>query len=330
MSARLLRWCSALALVLALGGTRALGSGSFVSEHPLPALDQPRGGRAIFEVVPGTAYGLVKRGGPEGGWCKLLPPDGGTPGWVRCEDGVEGHDAWEGRRASTAGRCATSCGNRALLPSPPALSEVDREVLSVCPARPEAAVSREDARRFFAEHLEDPRLQRALSMAGRPGDREAAAGWLTDLWIGTGPRNAFTHVFCGDDWTRPSIGGLHWLPRYAQLEAQGRICYAGPVRRGGPERNGAYRIRFKGLSPWSCARKRDGGFTAEHDPLAMVALGTRAFVRCCARGGGRKEGGVYAAADLGGSAYRIWCGSRNGTYGIASFYPTEERVTCRD
>jgi hypothetical protein len=31
---------------------------------------------------------------------------------------------------------------------------------------------------------------------------------------------------------------------------------------------------------------------------------------------------------LGGVPYRIWCGSRNGSYGIATLYPTDEKPTC--
>ena len=64
--------------------------------------------------------------------------------------------------------------------------------------------------------------------------------------------------------------------------------------------------------------------------MSLVAIGTRAFARCCVRGGAKKEGGVYSAPDLGGTSWRIWCGTRNGTYGIATLYPTDESPTCGD
>ncbi len=59
------------------------------------------------------------------------------------------------------------------------------------------------------------------------------------------------------------------------------------------------------------------------------ADGTRAFVRCCPREG-RNAVGVYAADDLGGQRFKIACGTRNGTYGIATFYPVDERPTCAE
>jgi hypothetical protein len=203
---------------------------------------------------------------------------------------------------------------------------VEREALALCPARPDAAVAEGELRRFIDAHYEDARLQRALSVAGRPGARGPNVEWLTSLWTGVGPRNAFTHVFCGDEWTRQKLGGLHWLPRYAQLEAEGRVCYRGPVKGGSPRVGGQYLIRFGGVAPWSCAEKAVGGFTADTDPLSLLAVGTRAFARCCSRAGA--EGGVYAAPDLGPQRWQVWCGTRDGTFGIDSLYPTDARATC--
>lgn len=231
--------------------------------------------------------------------------------------------------AGTASGCATTCTRR-LFAQPPALSAADREILALCPARPDASVSAGDAQRFFSAHYADPRLQRALSAAGRPGSREANVQWLTSLWVGTGPRNAFTHVFCGDDWSREHIGGLHFLPRYAQLESEGKLCFDGPVKGGAPVQGGNYLVRFRGVAPWSCATKPVGGFPKTMDPVALVAIGTRAFTRCCERAGGSREGGVYSAPDLGGGRWQVFCGTRNGTYGIATLYPTDARPTCGD
>ncbi|MBF5041261.1 hypothetical protein FGE12_02605 [Aggregicoccus sp. 17bor-14] len=339
-------------LALAQGSTyRASAAGTAVTE--------PGSKREAFAVAPGHTYPLLKRGGPGGAWCKLQGP-GGSAGWVLCASAATSAapPADEARsspsaasspqqappaRAPTAGAppsasapravttvgnahgCATSC-SRHLFSQPPALSAADREILGLCPARPDASVSAEDARRFFAAHYDDPRLQRALSAAGRPGNREANVQWLTSLWVGTGPRNAFTHVFCGDDWGREQIGGLHYLPRYAQLESEGKLCFDGPVRGGAPVQRGSYLIRFHAVAPWSCATKPVGGFPQQSDPVQVVAIGTRAFVRCCDRSG--REGGVYSAPDLGGGAWQVFCGTRNGTYGIATLYPTDARATC--
>ncbi|MCY1045784.1 hypothetical protein OV208_31010 [Corallococcus sp. bb12-1] len=228
--------------------------------------------------------------------------------------------------------CETTCENAPLFAKAPAPSALDREVLDLCPARPDASVSAGDVQRFFAKHYDDARVQRALSAAGRPGtgSRQANLEWLTSLWVSTGPRNAFTHVFCGDDWERGPIGGLHFLPRYAQLEAEGRLCYQGPGKGEEAVRGEQYLIRFRGNAPWSCGVKRLGGFSTTQDAVSIAAIGTRAFAHCCARGGAKKEGGVYSAPDIGGGNWRIWCGTRNGTYGIATLHPTDDAATCAE
>jgi hypothetical protein len=72
------------------------------------------------------------------------------------------------------------------------------------------------------------------------------------------------------------------------------------------------------------AERAVGGFTADHDPLNLVALA--AFVRCCPRDG-RNSVGVYGAPDLGPRRFKIACGTRNGTDSIATFYPVDEPAT---
>ncbi|MBJ6764261.1 EndoU domain-containing protein [Myxococcaceae bacterium JPH2] len=354
---------SACVSVLVLLALPAWASGAFVSEVPEDAVEQPESKTVVFTVEPGVSYPLIKKGGPNRAWCKLKGPT--AEGWVRC-DGAPTPDVTpsvgakalvaadhansamqgSGQRSPAAEEkrqepsappswkgatgCATTCEHAPLFTAPPTLSPLDREVLDMCPARPDVSVSAGDVQRFFARHHDDARIQRALSAAGRAGSKQADIEWLTSLWVSTGPRNAFTHVFCGDDWERGPIGGLHFLPRYAQLEAEGKLCYGGPARGGNALQGGQYRITFRGVAPWSCGEKRMGGFQRTQDAVSIAAIGTRAFVRCCARGGAKKEGGVYSAPDLGGSAWRIWCGTRNGTYGIASLYPTDEAPTCSE
>ncbi|TSC31641.1 EndoU domain-containing protein [Corallococcus sp. Z5C101001] len=385
-------------LALSMPPTVLAGSGVFVSDEPVDAVEQPESSKVVFAVEPGVSYPLVKKGGPARAWCKLQGPK--AEGWVLCDGtpteavqkapgtdalvsadhantrqqqaargggvalsavvkqlgsgagaGIAGTEQEAGSPSSEssvevrapAGRvaaaapgdaeaCASTCDNAPLFAKAPALSALDREVLDLCPARPDASVSAGDVQRFFARHYDDARVQRALSAAGRPGtgSRQANLEWLTSLWVSTGPRNAFTHVFCGDDWQRGPIGGLHFLPRYAQLEAEGKVCYQGPGKGEQAIQGAQYAIRFKGLSPWSCGVKRLGGFSTSQDAISIAAIGTRAFARCCARGGAKKEGGVYSAPDIGGGNWRIWCGTRNGTYGIATLHPTDEAATCAE
>lgn len=324
-----MRTCTLACCLLGLatsGRARADGQ-TYTAPADAQAVDQPNGHTVSFEVKAGVSYGLLKRGGPEGAWCKLASPTSAPPGWVRCEGAAEAGPVNPQPRKGGS-HCLTQCSSPPLFKEPPPLTALDKEVLAICPARPDASASLEDVRRFIGAHISDERLERALSAAGRPGDRAANVEWLATLWVGTGPRNAFTHVFCGDDWARDAIGGLHFLPRYAALEAEGKLCFGGPVKGKDVLHGGQYTFRFTAVSPWSCAVKRVGGFTAEHDAVQVLAIGTRAFARCCNRTQGQKDGGVYSAPDLGGVPYRIWCGTRNGSYGIATLYPTDETPTC--
>ena len=90
-----------------------------------------------------------------------------------------------------------------------------------------------------------------------------------------------------------------------------------------------YLIRFHALAPWSCGVKRVGGFTHSQDPVELLAWGTRAFVRCCGRRGEKNDGGIYQPPGA-APTFQILCGSRNGSYGIATFYPSSAPATCRD
>jgi hypothetical protein len=356
---------SASALVLAgsVFADRALAKGesigAFTPAHDADLLDQPTGKQKVGHLSAHQSYPLIKTGGPGGVWCKVDAGNNAV-GWILCSEGEHadarpnvppsapgttpttprapqpgeqlpsGADATGPAPSASEGHatgCSKTCSHAPLFDKPISLTDLDKEILAVCPANPEASVSEGDVRRFMAKHYDDKRIQQALSMAGRSGNKESNLDWLTGLWVGQGPRNAFTHVFCGDDWSKGKLGGLHFLPRYAQLESEHKICYSGPVK-GNAVQGDQYLIRYNGVAPWSCGEKAVGGFPVEHDAVAVVATATRAFVRCCDRSGGKQQSGVYKANDLGGPAWQIWCGTRNGSYGIASIYPTDEAPTC--
>jgi hypothetical protein len=340
----------ALLSILFLPLSALAGSSAFVSSTRVQAVEQPESKKVVFTVEPDVSYPLLKKGGPDRKWCKLKGPGG--EGWVLCDGAEETAVSAPPSAvelvaadkpvtteavpavAKVASGCATTCSNPPLFSKPPQLTAVDKEILALCPARPDVSVSAGDVQRFFSNHYEDARIQRALAAAGRTrqgaGSKQANIEWLASLWVSTGPRNAFTHVFCGDDWLRGPIGGLHYMARYAQLEAEGKLCYDGPARGGSPLKGDNYLITFRGVAPWSCGVKKIGGFSKSQDAVSVAAIGTRAFVRCCARDGAKKEGGVYSAPDLGGTSWKIFCGTRNGTYGIATLYPTDERPTCSE
>ena len=166
--------------------------------------------------------------------------------------------------------------------------------------------------------------------------RAERAAWLAGIWSGPAQRNAFTHVLCGDDLDRDKLGGLHLEARYAQLEREGKLCYGGPARGAAPCSGGQCTITFRGVQGFSCAVKDVGGFAQGLDALDLLIAGTRAYQACCMGGapaavdqaGRLREGGKFAGPR--GLTFQIWCGERNGSPGIATFYPTDAAPTCGD
>ncbi len=63
-----------LPLLLLLALPALAGSGAFVSEVAVDAVDQPESTQVVFRVEPNTSYPLLKKGGPDRAWCKLKGP----------------------------------------------------------------------------------------------------------------------------------------------------------------------------------------------------------------------------------------------------------------
>lgn len=232
--------------------------------------------------------------------------------------------------------CAATCEAKPLFGSPKAPDAVDAEVLKLCPARAGERVEPDAIRDFFARHLDDQRLAQAVaSVAPFAKSKAERAAWLAGIWSGPAPRNAFTHVLCGDDLDRDKLGGLHLEARYAQLEREGKLCYGGPARGGAACSGGQCTITFRGVQGFSCAVKDVGGFAQGLDALDLLIAGTRAYQACCMGGapaavdqaGRLREGGKYAGPR--GLTFQIWCGERNGSPGIATFYPVDGAPDCR-
>ena len=230
-----------------------------------------------------------------------------------------------------AGTCAATCGLKPLFADTKEPAPIDAEVLGLCPTKAGDRIEPDDARAFFKKHLDDPRLSAAVREVAPHAPKDSArADWLAEIWTGPARRNAFTHVLCGDDWDREKLGGLHLEARFAQLEREGKICYGGPAH-GGPAHdgqpcaNGQCLIRFTGLRGFSCGVKDTGGFLQDFDALDLLTAGTRAFASCCMRRD-KRDGGLYAGPR--GVTFQVWCGERNGRFGIASFYPSAGPPDC--
>ena len=198
------------------------------------------------------------------------------------------------------------CTHVPLFTTPPVATAEDEALLALCPDASNVEVPSERVASFLQQHDE------ALRRRGASAET-AAATW----------REGFTHVFCGNNWSGPKIGGLHFAPRYAQLERQGRVCYQGPFQGDSPRVLHEDLVKFRGVAPWSCAEKPIGGFPHSHDGLDQLAIGVRAATACCREG---KAGGVFGAADLGPGGWQVFCHANTAV--IETLYPVTAPVDC--
>ncbi|HKA78794.1 MAG TPA: EndoU domain-containing protein [Xanthobacteraceae bacterium] len=106
-------------------------------------------------------------------------------------------------------------------PRPPTLSAFDQAMLEVCGnwgSRPTAAA--------FRAKLDEPalagdvdRIYRALdgSILGERREPRQFKDELATVWFG---QDGFRHIFCGEP-SEQTIGGLHFVGRYLQMQEQG-------------------------------------------------------------------------------------------------------------
>lgn len=101
-------------------------------------------------------------------------------------------------------------------PPPPGVTPLDQAVLDLCGAfgaRPRAAAFR----RMLDQADVAPEVA-AIQAATMPGStRTAFKAELSAAWFKAG---GFVHVFCGEPGRR-TLGGLHFAPRYLELQQEG-------------------------------------------------------------------------------------------------------------
>ena len=107
-----------------------------------------------------------------------------------------------------------------MTPPPPRLNGLDRAVLNTC-GEIGSPVS---AKSFKELLLSNPEVLRQLQQ-GVGGElyagRKTTSQFLEDLTTIWFTRGAFSHIFCGELESTTKIGGLHFVGRYLQLQAEG-------------------------------------------------------------------------------------------------------------
>lgn len=224
--------------------------------------------------------------------------------------------AWPGMALAQSGLLpffdADQAGARDPAPPPPRLTPLDQAVLEVCGkwgSTPTAA--------RFRAMLDEPALAAsvaAMATAAMPrADLDHFKDRLTQAWFKAG---GFEHVFCGEP-GRQTVGGLHFAPRYLELQEEG---LAGRLPPGACNRTEIappiYTIGMAYQLPGSSGRFRacPKGYALGVDAATLLTAGLKALL---AEG---RDGMCLATLKAeGGASLQAVFVARKGA--IRTFYP---------
>ncbi|MBW4470092.1 MAG: EndoU domain-containing protein [Stenomitos rutilans HA7619-LM2] len=118
-------------------------------------------------------------------------------------------------------------------PPPPALEEFDQRILALCGAEFDAPVSSSKFRQLMTFYPDVVRKLKQVTDGELKPNRRSDNEFLDDLTAIWFEQKGFKHIFCGEK-DGKSIGGLHFVGRYLELQQKGmagRILRAGNGRK---------------------------------------------------------------------------------------------------
>lgn len=198
-----------------------------------------------------------------------------------------------------------------MTPAAPALTAFEEDLLKLCGAfgAPIADVSGRLAGVLNAHPEARDEIKSRLDASGvLLGEGEQFSTDLAELWTGEA---GFEHVFCGERSSGNSIGGLHYVGRYFDLQRRG----SGGIGQGNMESDGdqvfTMPVRAR-CNNATCAHGRKG-YALHWDASDLLAHGTTAWFQFARPSG--KEACTFTAED-GVAATFVYL---NGM--IRTFYP---------
>lgn len=179
---------------------------------------------------------------------------------------------------------------------------------------PEMGEHRKAITEFFHSIENDPCIQEALKITKTSIDD------MMNNWFGSGA--GFEHVIAGEI-KGTKVSGYHWWYRYYTDERNGHVEYINSVEAIGNPRmyTGSYTWDPDGNGPLPTCKKPKGGFTLQHSPMVLLALGHIAIETC--RANGSVPGSLTFKADVNGESFTWQLYTMNGT--IRSLYPMANR-----
>ncbi len=167
---------------------------------------------------------------------------------------------------------------------------------------------------FFKSIENDPCIKEALTVTNTTIDD------MINNWFGAGA--GFEHVIAGEI-KGTKVSGYHWWYRYYSDERKGHTEYINSVEAIGNPRmyTGSFNWDPDGNGPLPSCKKPKGGFTLQHSPMALLALGHIAIETCRAKGS--IPGSMTFKADINGETFTWQLYTMGGT--IRSLYPMANR-----
>ena len=177
---------------------------------------------------------------------------------------------------------------------------------------PEMAEHGKAIKDFFYSIEKDPCIQEALKVTNTTIDD------MITNWFGSGA--GFEHVIAGEI-KGTKVSGYHWWYRYYTDERNGHVEYINSIEAIGNPRmyTGSFTWDPDGNGPLPTAKKPKGGFTLQHSPMVLLALGHIAIETC--RANGSVPGSLTFKADVNGETFTWQLYTMNGT--IRSLYPMD-------
>lgn len=145
-------------------------------------------------------------------------------------------------------------------PPPPELEEFDRKILALCGAEFDAPVSNVKFRQLMTFYPDVVlKLKQATGGELKP-NRRSNSQFLDDLTAIWFEQKGFKHIFCGEQ-DGKSIGGLHFVGRYLELQQNG---VAGRILRTGNGRKATQEVVDGEIYTFGVAIVQNGRVIAEN------------------------------------------------------------------
>jgi hypothetical protein len=272
-------------------------SGIFVANDRCPALDSIRreSNPGNVQTAPGQSYRARALNKQDGDYVHIEVPDA-MPRirWVKIVCGTLDRKGREPQRRDEARRdsgfapfFSENGGDDSPTPPPPRLSGFDEAMLKVCGdwgSRPKRATFRA-ALDESAIAADVDRIFQALegSVLGPRRELPRFKDELATVWF---DEDGFRHVFCGEP-SGGTIGGLHFVGRYLQMQQEGwgglaPRCDSGEIAPPIFTIGVRYRIP-RGGQRTACPK----GYALNLDASEILIEGTRAFKLMLGRGSGK-------------------------------------------